>query len=418
MTMNWTPLYNQMSRSQSKYTFYDGNFSYADFETSKIARRLSRSRVGWGRRAVEMRANKTHFDKFENDTIGLNAVFNEYKAREAFNKIKDDILVCGVGFMALAGDRVMPFTALEATGTYDWREQNLKEGIAVFREQTKNVISSNLLPPDSYMYFTKDSVVTYEDEKETTSPNKTGRPLITALTHKSTTKQPFGHSVISSTARDAIIDASRTVRQSMIAAYHYNTKVDLILGVDNETAVDTIERQTGDVLTVGSNENGQIPQIAQFAQHAMAPYNDTILISARNFCADTKLNLSNLGISVNAPQSPESLEIVGDDLKDDISEWQREVGAQLKHFAVTLWMYKNGITELDPNLQKKIDDIDTAWLPIFRTDVSKFGDGLNKIAVNAPDIVRQRSIWRNLGLTSDEIDNVIANLPDSSATNT
>lgn len=46
-----------------------------------------------------MRTNKTHFDTFENDTIGLNAVFNKYHGPAAFSKLKDDILVCGVGFL-------------------------------------------------------------------------------------------------------------------------------------------------------------------------------------------------------------------------------------------------------------------------------------------------------------------------------
>lgn len=405
--MNWKGLYLNMLISSGKYPYYEGNFSYADIETSKIARKLPRSHVGWGRRAIEMRANKTHFDRFEGDTIGLNDVFAEYRAAEAFNKIKEDILVCGVGFLALAGDRVMPFTALEATGTYDWREQNLKEGVAVFRETTTPCLSGNT-PPASYMYFSKNETITYEDGVEVSTQNRAGRPLMTLLTHKSTTKQPFGRTVLPRSARDALIDASRTVRQATIAAYHYNTKVDVILGVDNETAVDKIEAQTGDILKVGANENGQIPQIGQFAQHAMAPFNDSILISARNFCADTKLNLANLGIATNAPQSPEALEIVGDDLRDDITEWQQEVGEQLKYFAMTLWMHKNNITTIDSNLQAKLDSVTAAWLPIFRADVSKFGDGLNKIANYAPAITKQRSMWRNLGLNSREIDEVIA----------
>lgn len=406
MTSYWNSLYGIMSKAKDKYAYYEGTFSYSMLENSKIAQKLPPSRVGWGRRAVDIRANKTKFDKFENDTIGLNEVFDEFHGRQAFNKIKKDILVSGVGFLALAGDRVMPFTALEATGTYDWRSQNLKEGLAVFREATR---SSSLVeqPPDSYMKFTGEETVIYVEDREEHMPNITGRPLMTLLTYDATTKQPFGRTVISRTARDAIIDASRTKRQAMIAAYHYNTKVDVVLGVDSETEVDIVEAQTGDVLKLGTNENGQIPQIGQFAQHAMTPFSDSMLISAQSFCTDTKLSLSNLGISSAAPQSAEELEIIGDDLRDDIKDWQEELGEQLKHFAVTLWMHKKGVTELDENMRTRIDAIEAVWKPIFRPDVSKFGDGLNKIAQNAPAIVQQRSIWRSLGLTSDEIDKVI-----------
>lgn len=409
--MNWSTYYTLMSLSLSKYPFYEGKFSYTDLSTSRTARRMPKTRVGWGRRAVEMRANKTKFDRFENDDIGLNDVFTEFKVPEAFNKVKEDILVSGVGFLALADDIVMPFTGLEATGSYDWRTQNLKDGVAVFRKQTKQ-LSVEVQPPDSYMYFTEDETIVHmAGTDDVTYKNSTGRPLMSLLTHKSTAKQPFGRSVITAPARDAIIDASRTSFEAKIAGHHYNTKVDVILGVDSETDVEKVESGTGDILKVGSNENGQIPQIGQFAQHAMAPFNDSILLAARNFCAETKLNLSNLSISVNAPQSPEALEIVGDDLRDDIVEWQEEIGEQLKYFAVTLWMYKNHIDTLDDNTKRKIAAIKVAWMPIFRADVSKFGDGLNKIATNAPAIVQQRSIWRNLGLSSSEIDDVISSIP-------
>ena len=411
--MNWRVVYKVISRANSKYPFYEGKFSYADLETSKIARKIPKQRVGWGRRAVEMRANKTHFDRFENDTIGLNEVFNELRGPEAFNKLKEDLLVCGVGFLALAGDRVMPFSALEATGTYDWREQNLKDGVAIYREYT-NMNRNSVNAPDSYVQYKPDVTISVDGNSVTQTANVTGRPLMTLLTYRSTVKQPFGRTVLSAPARDAMIEASRTVRQATIAGYHYNVKVDVILGADSETEVDTIKSQTGDVLKIGANDNGQIPQIGQFAQHALAPFNDSILIAARNFCTETKLNLSNLNISTSAaPTSPEELEIVGDDLRDDITEWQKEVGEQLKHFAVTLWMNKNGVTKLDANLQQKINAIKVAWLPIFKPDVSKFGDGLNKIADKAPVIVKQRSIWRNLGLTSREIDDVIDNIPES-----
>ena len=168
-----------------------------------------------------------------------------------------------------------------------------------------------------------------------------------------------------------------------------------------------METRTGSVLKVGPNENGQIPQIGEFAQHAMAPFTDTVMIAARNFCADTKLSLANLGIDTNAPQSTEALDIVNDDLKDDILDWQQELGEQLKYFAVTLYMYENGIHVIDDNLQAKIKATKPIWLPVYKADVSKFGDGLTKIAQQAPNIIKARSVWRNLGLSSTEIDEII-----------
>ena len=406
MTRDWKNIRNLLARSANKYPYYFGTYTYEEFSKSKIATRIPYAHVGWGKRAVEMRANKTHFDGFENDTLGLNALFEKYRVFEALDKVKEDVLVAGCGFLALAGDRVMPFTAQEATGTFDWREQNLKDGIAVFREDTARRFE-NVAIPDSYIEFTPEKTVAVEQGNQTVVLNTVNRPLMGLLTHKATTKRPFGRSVLDRPARDAILDASRTGRQAMIAAYHYNVKVDLILGADSNTTVDAIEAQTGDVLKIGTNENGQIPQIGEFAQHAMTPFSDTILIAARNFCSATKLSLANLGISSNAPQSTEALEIVSDDLKDDIMEWQRELGRQLKYFGVTLWMNENNVRELDDNLRQRINETIPVWLSVYREDVSRFGDGLNKIAQDAPAIVEARSIWRNLGLNSSEIDKVI-----------
>ena len=406
--MDWGDINNKLNCSKTKYSFYFGDYTYPDYSKGKMAERFPFSHVGWGRRAVEIRANKTKFDRFENDTLGLNELFEKYKVKEAFDKIKDDVLVCGCGFLAVNGDRVFPFTAEEATGTFSWFDQNLKNGVAVFREATKRRRYDTPQRPDAYVEYYPDCTIAHENGEITIAPNGTGRPLIGLLTHKSTTKRPFGQSVLTGAARSAIMDASRTIRQAMIAAHHYNTKVDVLLGVDSDTAVDKIESQTGDVLKVGPNENGQIPQIGEFAQHAMAPFNDTILVSARNFCSDTKLSLVNLGISSDAPQSTEALEIINDDLRDDILSWENELAEQLKYFAVTLWMYENGVSRIDENLQERIRAIKPVFLSVYRQDVGKFGDGLIKIAQQAPDIVKSRSLWRNLGLTSEEIDTVIA----------
>ena len=408
--MDWNAINSKLNSSKEKYTFYFGDYEYEDYSKGTMANKIPKQQVGWGRRAVDIRANKTKFDKFENDTLGLNELFTKYKVKESFDKIKDDILVCGCGFLAVNGERVFPFTAEEATGTYSWFDQNLKDGVAVFRTATKKRYNGRICP-DAYVEYLRDRTIAHEfidgEEIITTAVNGSGRPLMGLLTHKSTTKRPFGQSVLTKAARSAIVDASRTVRQAMIAAYHYNTKVDVILGADSDTTVDNIESQTGDVLKIGTNENGQIPQIGEFAQHAMAPFTDTILAAARNFCSDTKLSLVNLGISSDAPQSTEALEIINDDLRDDILSWQNELGEQLKYFAATLWMYENGVNFIDDNLREKIEAIRPVFLSVYRQDVSKFGDGLMKLAQQAPDIVKSRSLWRNLGLTSEEIDQVI-----------
>lgn len=414
--MDWKQIRAILGRSGKKYHFYFGDYGYTDPVKSDLGRKIPKPHLGWGRRAVDIRANKTNFDRFENDTLGFNDLMSKYNIKEAFDQLKDDVLICGVGFLAFASDKVVPFTAEEATGIYDWDTQNLKSGVAVYRESTKQL--DRAARPDKYIVYNEKNTQVGDIEngeaRDRIYTNPAGRPLIGLLTHKATTKQPFGHSVLDLTAREAILDASRTIRQANVASYYYNIKLDVILGADAKTSVDKINTQVGDILKVGTNENGQIPQLGEFAQHAMAPFTDTVMIAARNFCADTKLSLANLGIDTNAPQSTEALEIVSDDLKDDILAWQKELGQQLKYFLFTLYLYEQKINTVDDNLRAKYEKITPAWSPIFEADVSKFGDGLTKIAQQAPEIVKTRSIWKSLGLTSEEIDSIINSASTSS----
>lgn len=416
---DWRNIENKLRLSKTKYSFYFGDYTYEDYSRAGIAKKIPRSRVGWGRRAIEMRANKTKFDCFENDELKLNDIMKKYHVREAFEKIKEDVLIAGTGFLALTKDRVLPFTAKEATGEFDWYNQNLKNGVAVLNREPRKVGDIRDEAPKSWVEYEKDATIVHEKGfDDVLIENKTGRPLIGMLTYHSTVMRPLGNSVLSKPARDAIVDASRTIRQAMISAYHYNSKVDVILGVDNETPVDKIDSQTGDVLKIGTNANGQIPQIGEFAQHALQPFTDTILIAARNFCSATKLNLVNLGISTDAPQSIESLEIVSDDLKDDIIAWENELGEQLKYYVFTLWLKESGLSEneIDDNIRNKFDATIPVWTSVYRADLSKFGDGLNKLAQDVPAILKAKSIWREIGLTSDEINDLVATIGDNPIT--
>ena len=68
--MDWGNIRGRLGRSNEKYRFYFGDYTYNDPTNTKVASLIGRAHVGWGKRAVEMRANKTHFDCFENDTMG------------------------------------------------------------------------------------------------------------------------------------------------------------------------------------------------------------------------------------------------------------------------------------------------------------------------------------------------------------
>lgn len=78
--------FNILGKSKEKYAFYLGNYDYKDYVKGKMANQLPKPHLGWAKRAVDIRANKTKFDRFENDTLGLNELFDKYRVREALKK--------------------------------------------------------------------------------------------------------------------------------------------------------------------------------------------------------------------------------------------------------------------------------------------------------------------------------------------
>ena len=62
--MDWGEIEKRLNCSKTKYSFYFGDYEYPDFSKGKMAKRFPIQHVGWGRRAVEIRANKTKFDRF------------------------------------------------------------------------------------------------------------------------------------------------------------------------------------------------------------------------------------------------------------------------------------------------------------------------------------------------------------------
>ena len=56
--MDWGAINSKLNSSKTKYSFYFGDYEYKDYSKGKMAKRLPRQHVGWGRRAVEIRAMK------------------------------------------------------------------------------------------------------------------------------------------------------------------------------------------------------------------------------------------------------------------------------------------------------------------------------------------------------------------------
>src|SRR5690606_9676835 len=70
----------------------------------------------------------------------------------------------------------------------------------------------------------------------------------------------------------------------------------------------------GRMLAISRDEDGNMPQVGQFAQMSMQPHNEHLRSIAARFCAETSLPLSSIGIVQDNPSSAEAIYAAKEDL--------------------------------------------------------------------------------------------------------
>lgn len=94
---------------------------------------------------------------------------------------------------------------------------------------------------------------------------------------------------------------------------------------------------------------------------------------------------------------------MSDDLLLEATNWQEELGVQIKNIAITLRMAIDGVTEVPDAMNELIP----AWKPIFQLDVGAAGDAAVKIQQAAPEMVGTIAYYRMMGVSIREAEELV-----------
>lgn len=404
-------LLHKSQRVVEKYSYYDADNSIIDFGISLPAKMLhSRPGIGWAARAVSTVSDRLTFDGFANDTIGINKIFDNIGATATIDRVKNDAIIGGCAFVAIAQDSeneygvsLVPFTAMEATGIVDQRTGLLKMGLAVTRwkslkkhaniNTTKNV---NGYEPADYILFTPDYTATFVEQSLCDiKKNNTRRCLLHPITRKSSANKPLGRSKLNNTVRRIIQEVARLKRRYEIASEFYSTPQRYMNGLAEGAQKDAnIDSVLGKVWAVTKDEDGDKPDIGQLPQMSISQFSDQKKDLARDFCAETSLVLRNLGYETNNPTSADSLSAMSDDLLLEVKACQTEMGRQIKELAISVYMSVHDIS----SIPSKSRDLIPAWLPIFQLDIGSAGDAVYKLFQAMPELIGTVQSYQMLGI--------------------
>jgi hypothetical protein len=395
-----------------KYCYFNANQNVVDLGISmpKNFRGLKPG-VGWASRAVNTLSDRINFDGFANDKVGINDLLDDTGAFTVFGKAKSDALIAGCAFIAVLPTedsvKLLPFTAVEATGNIDQRTGLLDSGLAVLRWYQYDPTDANArgwskvgLVPQDYAVFTKDYTAYFINQQLAwITVNPTKRPLLHVITHRQSADRPFGKSRISNTVRRIIDEVGRLKVRYEIAAEFYSTPQRYVNGLaDGSVDNATLEAALGKIWTITKDEDGEKPEIGQLAQMSINQFSDQKKDLARDFCAETALTLRNLGYETANPTSAESLSAMSDDLLLEAQACQTEFGREFREIAISARMAIDK-TDIIPSGLRAIE---AAWKPVFQIDVASAGDAAYKLIQAMPELAGTTTLYRMLGMNVRE----------------
>lgn len=395
-----------------KYCYFNANQNVVDLGISmpKNFRGLKPG-VGWASRAVNTLSDRINFDGFANDKVGVNDLLDDTGAFTVFGKAKSDALIAGCAFIAVLPTedsvKLLPFTAVEATGNIDQRTGLLDSGLAVLRWYQYDPADANArgwskvgLVPQDYAVFTKDYTAYFINQQLAwITVNPTKRPLLHVITHRQSADRPFGKSRISNTVRRIIDEVGRLKVRYEIAAEFYSTPQRYVNGLaDGSVDNATLEAALGKIWTITKDEDGEKPEIGQLAQMSINQFSDQKKDLARDFCAETALTLRNLGYETANPTSAESLSAMSDDLLLEAQACQTEFGREFREIAISARMAIDKTDSIPSGLRA----IEAAWKPVFQIDVASAGDAAYKLIQAMPELAGTTTLYRMLGMNVRE----------------
>jgi len=244
--------------------------------------------------------------------------------------------------------------------------------------------------------------------RATRLPNRTGRVLVEPLVYDPQLSRPFGRSRITREVRYLTDAAIRTLLRTETSAEFYSSPQRYALGVKEDAFKDAGRWQAilGRMLALELNEEGEKPQVGQFSQMTMAPHLEHYRQLAQNFCSETGLPMSMVGIFADNPASAEAQQAAEAALAEEAEYQWRVFRPSLLRVQQNALMLRDGLTE--PPVESWKSQLN--WTPARYVSPQASGDFVVKAVGADPELAGTSVMRRRLGMTQAEIEEVEAEI--------
>lgn len=421
----WTQLSARLARNMMLDAYYDSHRAFRDLGISVPPQMFNtRAALGWPAKAVQALARKHVFEGYTVD--GQTDLFDvsELLARNCFDvDLAQAITACyrhGCSFISVtAGDETAgePPVLIQArdaewcTARWNHRLRRIDAALEItdIADDPTGFDSTwgfTVMAPSGFILHTDDRTVVarlVDGRWEVTRrANPAGRIMVEMLVNDPQIPRPFGSSRITREVRYLTDAAIRTLVRTETSAEFFSSPQRYVLGVDPDVfdGDDRWSAIMGRILALTPNEDGEIPQVGQFAQMSMEPHLSMYRQLAQNFCAATGLPQSSVGLFADNPASAEAMQAAEVHLSDQ-AEYQWRV------FSPALARVIQDVIMIRDRLTAPPDDswrMSLNWTPARYVSPQASSDFIVKTVQALPRVADTTVALRRAGFTQPEIE--------------
>lgn len=296
--------------------------------------------VGWPAKAVDAMARRVRLERFVRSDggstadLGLDAILKANDMSAVMPQAHTSTLMhsCAFGFVT-AGDTdagepetlITVRSAEWATGIYGTRSRGLTSALSILDVDKSGRV-------DAMAMYTPGRVVIMRREGRRWDLRQVEHDLgmpVRMLAYRAQLDRPFGSSRISRPIMALTDSAVRTLLRTEVSAEFFNAPRAYALGADENAFVDSDgnplsgwQVMLGRLLALSRDENGDLPQVGQFAQQSMEPNIAHLRMLAQQFASESSLPLRSVGIVGDNPESAEAIREANEELALEINHWE------------------------------------------------------------------------------------------------
>ena len=403
-------LNEKRTRVLMRYDYYEMKNAVKDF--SKMTpphMQWLNGTLGWCAKSVDSIADRLSFREFKDDNFDINQIYKMNNPDTLFDSAILSSLITSCCFIYISADdtgypRLQVIDGSNATGVMDPITGMLREGYAVLERDVKTdkpTIEAYFVPGRTD-YTKKDS-----DGVESID-NDAPYPLLVPVIFRPDAKRPFGHSRISRTCMNIMQSTLRTLKRAEISAEFYSYPQRYAVGVSEDLEIDKWKAAMSAMFTLTRDDEGNMPQVGQFAQQSMTPYIDQVRMFAALFAGETGLTMDDLGFVSDNPSSQEAIKASHENLRMVARKAQKTFGTGFLNAGYLAACVRDEY----PYQRRQIYLTTPVWEPIFEPDaatLSSIGDGAIKINQAVPGYFNKDNLRDLTGINASDMETIDQN---------